>query len=171
MKKFLSILAIVILALNPTSASAAAKSAGDPCKKSGYTVISQINTNKSVKLTCTKVGKKFVYKQTETIYKVKTLLTISQVWKGNKVELSLLDSAGENCGPKVWEVGHECQGFYIGWRSNFDDNNRVVDYSSDVVTIISGLQPGDAGAFQLMYQENIDATPLVVKEFIFSFDY
>jgi hypothetical protein len=105
---------------------------------------------------------------------VNTLLSISQRWVGNSVSLSILDSEGVSC--DSLEPSEECQGFYIGWRANFNDDDRIVEYGvgPNAETIISELQIGDEGAFLLMYQEvpgSEDSTPNVIKEFPFSFGY
>ena len=105
---------------------------------------------------------------------VRTLLTISQKWVGNSVALSILDSDGVSC--DSFEPSEECKGFYIGWRANFNDEDRVVEYGADpnTETIISGLQVGDEGVFLLMYQDvlgSADSTPGAIKEFPFSYGY
>lgn len=65
------------------------------------------------------------------------------------VDLSVVDANGVSCENSS---NPDCTGYYIGWRMNFNDQDRTVDYSGPK-TRISGLQPGDSGAFQLMYQE------------------
>jgi hypothetical protein len=107
----------------------------------------------------------------EPAVEVTTLLKISQVWRGNSVSLSILDSNGQSCEAQV--QSQECQGFYIGWRANFNDSDRVVEYGFPE-TVISDLQVGDQGAFLLMYQEVPGpggSDPIVVKEFPFSYNY
>ena len=103
---------------------------------------------------------------------VNTLLSISQRWVGNSVALSILDSAGVSCDSP--EPSEECQGFYIGWRANFNDEDRNVEYTLNRETIISDLQIGDEGEFLLMYQEvpgSEDSISNVIKEFSFSYGY
>ena len=103
---------------------------------------------------------------------VSSLLSISQIWVGNSVSLSILDSNGVSCDSP--EQSEECQGFYIGWRANFNDEDRNVEYTLNRETIISDLQIGDEGAFLLMYQDDLgsqDSVPQVIKEFPFSYGY
>jgi len=106
----------------------------------------------------------------EPVIQVPTLLIISQVWQGNSVSLSLLDSEGKSCDAEV--QSEECQGFYIGWQTNFSDDNRTVEYDFRE-TKISDLEVGDEGVFLLMYQEASggEGPPVVVKEFPFSYTY
>jgi hypothetical protein len=103
---------------------------------------------------------------------IQTNLEITEEWNGNSVTLSLFDSEGNNCALDVTEVGSECYGFYIGWSANFNDDDRVVDYSNVETTTISELQVGDSGNFQLMYQnpEDLNSPVSVVKEFPFSYN-
>ena len=65
---------------------------------------------------------------------IQTNLEINQEWDGNSVTLSLFDSKGNNCSADMRTVGSECYGFYIGWSANFDDADRVVDYSKAETT-------------------------------------
>jgi len=99
-------------------------------------------------------------------------LEITQEWNGNSVTLSLFDSKGNNCAIDVRTVGSECYGFYIGWEANFDDADRVVDYSKTETTTISELEVGDSGNFLLMYQDPNDSNSPVyrVNEFPFAYN-
>lgn len=74
--------------------------------------------------------------------------------KVESVEITVKDKSGAEC---VAFVNPDCTGYYIGWRMNFDDSDRQVNY--DGTTRISGLQSGDSGYFQLMYEE----TPQIVS--------
>ena len=65
------------------------------------------------------------------------------------VDVSVVDANGVACENSV---NPDCTGYYLGWRMSFNDDDRTIDYSGPK-TRISGLQPGDSGAFQLMYQE------------------
>lgn len=103
---------------------------------------------------------------------IETNLEITQEWNGSSVVLSLFDSEGTNCAVNQGTVGSECYGFYIGWAANFDDANRVVDYSKIETTTISELEVGDSGNFLLMYQDPADSSSEVsaVKDFPFSYN-
>ena len=103
---------------------------------------------------------------------IQTNLEINQEWDGNSVTLSLFDSKGNNCAVDVRTVGSECYGFYIGWSANFDDADRVVDYSKAETTTISELEVGDSGNFRLVYQdpEDPNSQPSVAKEFPFAYN-
>ena len=103
---------------------------------------------------------------------IQTNLEITQEWDGNSVTLSLFDSKGNNCAVDVRTVGSECYGFYIGWSANFDDADRVVDYSKAETTTISELEVGDSGNFRLVYQdpEDPNSQPSVAKEFPFAYN-
>lgn len=176
MKKFLTIFATFALIFSSTSFVAQAASparSGADCKKANAsaTVQNQNVTNQSTTYKCVKVGKKLVWNKGVVNYKVKTLLTVSQVWSGSKVTLSILDSNGVACDSSA--VASECTGFYLGWKANFDDSKRTVTYGKDS-TSISELQVGDQGSFQLMWQEKQGADgsmPIVVKNFPFSYNY
>jgi hypothetical protein len=102
---------------------------------------------------------------------IETDLEITQEWNGNSVALSLFDSEGNDCAVNEATVGSECYGFYIGWAANFDDADRVVDYSKIGVTTISELEVGDSGNFLLMYQDPADSNSEVsaVKDFPFEY--
>ena len=102
---------------------------------------------------------------------IQTDLEITQEWNGNSVAVSLFDSEGNNCAVNQATVGSECYGFYIGWSANFDDADRVVDYSKSEVTTISELVAGDSGNFLLMYQDPADSSSEVsaVKDFPFEY--
>jgi hypothetical protein len=108
----------------------------------------------------------------EVAVTIQTNLEITQEWNGNSVTLSLFDSKGNNCAVDTRTVGSECYGFYIGWSANFNDADRVVDYSKTETTTISELEVGDSGNFQLMYQdpEDQNSQVFVVKEFPFSYN-
>ena len=103
---------------------------------------------------------------------IQTNLEITQEWDGNSVTLSLFDSKGNNCAADMRTVGSECYGFYIGWSANFDDADRVVDYSKAETTTISELEVGDSGNFRLVYQdpEDPNSQPSVAKEFPFAYN-
>ena len=102
---------------------------------------------------------------------IETNLEITQEWNGNSVALSLFDSEGNDCAVNFATVGSECYGFYIGWSANFDDADRVVDYSKIEKTTISELEVGDSGNFLLMYQDPADSNSEVsaVKDFPFEY--
>ena len=164
------ILAIACLVPATTAVAKTAKTGG-PCVTAGQkvTVYDKILPNRGKTYTCkkTKSGLKFG-PAVETV-KIKSLLTISQVWKGNTVSLSILDAQGNSCEVST-NTSPECKGFYLGWRANFKDEDKTIVYG-ELETVISGLNIGDRGAFRLMYQENQNATPVVVKEFPFYYDY
>ena len=103
---------------------------------------------------------------------IETDLEITQEWNGNSVALSLFDSEGNDCAVNEATVGSECYGFYIGWSANFDDADRVVDYSKIGKTTISELEVGDSGNFLLMYQDPADSSSEVsaVKDFPFTYN-
>jgi len=103
---------------------------------------------------------------------IETNLEITQEWNGNSVVVSLFDSEGNNCAVDQGTVGSECYGFYIGWAANFDDADRVVDYSKIETTTISELEVGDSGNFLLMYQDPADSSSEVsaVKDFPFQYN-
>ncbi len=102
---------------------------------------------------------------------IETDLEITQEWNENSVALSLFDSEGNDCAVNLATVGSECYGFYIGWSANFDDADRVVDYSKIEKTTISELEVGDSGNFLLMYQDPADSNSEVsaVKDFPFEY--
>ena len=172
MKKTFAIVAVIAAIFASTSfvaqAATPAKSGAD-CKKVNTSAVvqNQIVTNQSTTFKCVKVGKKMVWNAGVVSYKVKTLLTVSQVWTGSKVTLSILDSNGVACESSA--VASECSGFYLGWSANFDDANRTVSYGES--TSISGMQIGDKGSFQLKWQEKVDSIPIIVKTFPFSYNY
>jgi hypothetical protein len=61
----------------------------------------------------------------------------------------------------------------MGWRTNFKDPDRTVEYLEGK-TVISGMKMGDSGVFELKYQDESDPkfkTPLIVKEFPFNYGY
>jgi hypothetical protein len=172
MKKTFAIVAVIAAIFASTTfvaqAATPARSGAD-CKKVNTlaTVQNQNVTNQSTTFKCVKVGKKMVWNAGVVNYKVKTLLTVSQVWTGSKVTLSILDSNGVACESSA--VASECSGFYLGWSANFDDANRTVSYGES--TSISGMQIGDKGSFQLKWQEKADSMPIIVKTFPFSYNY
>ena len=164
-------LLIVISVLVPVStAMASTAKSGGPCAQAGQkvTVYDKKVPNRGKTFTCVKSKNGLKFGPAVTAVKIKSLLAISQVWKGNSVSLSLLDSQGKSCDSAT--KSSECTGFYIGWRASFNDSDRTVTYGQ-IDTVISGLKVGDQGAFQLMYQESQNATPIVVKEFPFSYNY
>ena len=65
-----------------------------------------------------------------------------------------------------------CRGYYLGWSSNFNDNNRRIIYSSAAngyKDIIANMVAGDAGDLLVMYQANQNAYPQTVARYPFSF--
>ena len=176
MKKILTVIAAFALIFAGTTGVAQAATpakSGAECKKvnTSATVPNLSVTNQSTTFKCVKVGKKLVWNKGVVNYKVKTLLTVSQVWAGSKVTLSILDSNGVSCDSSA--VASECSGFYLGWNANFNDSTRTISYG-DKTTSISGMQIGDKGSFQLMWQEKSgpDGTmPVVVKNFPFNYNY
>lgn len=65
-----------------------------------------------------------------------------------------------------------CRGYYLGWNSNFNDNNRRIIYSSSsngYKDIIANLVSGDAGDLLVMHQANQNAYPQIVARYPFSF--
>jgi len=176
MKKTFTIFAVFALIFSSTSFASQAATparAGADCKKVNVsaTVKNQNVTNQSTTFKCVKVGKKLVWNKGVVNYQVKTLLTVSQVWAGSKVTLSILDSNGVACDSNA--VASECSGFYLGWDANFNDSDRVVTYDYET-TSISGLQIGDKGNFKLVWQEKPGADgsmPIVVKNFPFNYNY
>jgi hypothetical protein len=163
--------ALLISSAVPAQAATPA-AAGAPCKTKNATSVvnSKVNTVTSTKFKCVTSGKKLVWDKGVVTIAVKTTLSISQVWTGNSVSLSIRDSKGALC--DTYAVGTECYGFYIGWRSNFQDSARTVK-SDNAESTISGLQLGDKGDFLLMYQSTPGSSvmPLVVKNFPFNYDY
>ena len=176
MKKVLTAVAIATALLVSSAVPAQAATpvaAGAACKTKNATSVvkSKVNSVSSTKFKCVTAGKKLVWDKGVVTVAVKSALSISQVWAGSTVTLSLRDSQGKFCDSNA--VGTECYGFYIGWRSNFQDEARTVKYGMDE-TVISGLQFGDKGDFLLMYQSTPGSStvaPLVVKNFPFNYDY
>ena len=65
-----------------------------------------------------------------------------------------------------------CRGYYLGWSSNFNDNNRRIIYSSSsngYKDIIANLVSGDAGDLLVMHQANQGASPQIVARYPFAF--
>ena len=65
-----------------------------------------------------------------------------------------------------------CRGYYLGWNSNFNDNNRRIIYSNSsngYKDIIANLDAGDAGNLLVMYQANQNAVPQIAARYPFSF--
>lgn len=175
MKKVLAISAILLMLMGGSTAATAATTskAGVACKTVGATVTIYANTqvNKGLTYTCTKSGNKTAFDKGTPAYRVRTTLNLSQTWQGNSVSLSILDSSGKVC--DTLAVGTECSGFYIGWRSNFNDSTKNI-VSANATSSIGGFNLGDKGAFLLMYQQVTGpngTTPIVVKEYPFDFDY
>lgn len=175
MKKVLTavVIATALLVSSAVPAQAATPVAsGAACKTKNATSVvkSKVNTVTSTKFKCVTSGKKLVWDKGVVTIAVKSALSISQVWSGNSVALSIRDSKGALC--DTYAVGTECYGFYIGWRSNFNDADRTIK-SDNTESTISGLQLGDKGDFLLMYQSSpgSSAVPLVVKNFPFNYDY
>lgn len=132
------------------------------------------NQNKGKEYTCKKIRGKLRFSKGVEVFQVESLLTVSQVWRGSSVTLSLLATDGTSCTDSSAQGAGECGGFYIGWEANFDDATRSVTYSADgTETTIAGLQRGDRGSFHLMYDLSTDddVVPLVVKRFPFAYDY
>lgn len=177
MKKIAIIVSLLLLGTPLSGAHAAqAVKSGATCKTVGSktTVAPTTWSNKSVVYTCALVKGKKIYGPGVAVYKISSLLTVSQQWEGNKVTLTLIDSKGNNCDLQVNQVaGSECFHFYMGWRTNFNDAERTVEYLEGK-TVISGMKIGDSGVFELKYQDESDPkfkTPLIVKEFSFSYGY
>ena len=176
MKKTLATFALLALisVAAPSPAMAANPKVGAKCTTVGETktVYANAAVNKGKTYTCTTKNKRTVWASPVVAVRVQSKLSISQLWKGNTVVLSLLDSAGNDCSLDANQIaGAECKGFYIGWKSNFKDEERTVDYSKVETTTISGLQLGDKGEFLLMYQETPTSNPVVVKGFPFNYSY
>jgi hypothetical protein len=176
MKKAFATISVTVALLSALALPAQAATpvaAGATCKTNAAVSVvkNKVITNQSTTFTCKKVGKKLLWDKGVVNLKVKTLLSVSQVWSGSSVALSLLNSKGALCQTLV--VGDECYGFYLGWSANFEDSSRTITSANETSTI-AGLQPGDRGAFQLMYQENPGpngSAPIVVKQFPFNYDY
>lgn len=176
MRKALAAAAIAAALLISSAVPAQAATpvaAGAACKTKNATSVvkSKVNSVTSTKFKCVTSGKKLVWDKGVVTIAVKTTLSISQVWTGNSVSLSIRDSKGALCDTHA--VDTECYGFYIGWRSNFQDSERTVK-SDNTESAISGLQLGDKGDFLLMYQSSPGSSsvmPLVVKNFPFNYDY
>lgn len=166
----LALLILVSVLLPASTSMASTAKPGGPCAKAGQkvTVYDKKMPNRGKSYTCVKSKDGLQFGPAVAAVKIKSLLVISQVWKGNSVSLSLLDSQGKSCESAA--KSSECTGFYIGWRASFNDNDRTVTYGQ-TDTIIAGLKVGDQGSFQLMYQESENSTPIVVKEFPFSYNY
>jgi hypothetical protein len=65
-----------------------------------------------------------------------------------------------------------CRGYYLGWNSNFNDNNRRIIYSNSsngYKDIIANLVAGDAGNLLVMYQASQSASPQIAARYPFSF--
>jgi|GEM_PF-3821475 len=175
LKKSSAVLTLVgatALSLTSVPASAAsAPAAGATCSAiSASSVVSSPTENKILTYTCVKSGKKKVWGTAKVSYQITTTLNLSQVWKGNSVALSLVDSSGHQC---LQVIGSEpadsqCFGFYLGWQSNWNDKARTISY--DTVTKIAGLQPGDQGNFYIAYQAMRDSPHFIVKLFPFSYN-
>ena len=122
--------------------------------------------------TCRMVNGKLRYSKGAPVAKISTQLVVSQVWRGNQVTLSILNSDGVSCTDAAAQAEVECQYFYLGWSANFLDSDRTVSYSEDGIhTIISGLQIGDTGWFEVMYDNPDDSEiPFWVKRFRFTYE-
>lgn len=164
------VLAIACLVPATTAVAKTAKTGG-ACATAGQkvTVYDKVLPNRGKTYTCVKSKSGLRFGPAVETAKIKSLLTISQIWRGNSVKLSILDAQGNSCEVKT-NTSPECKGFYLGWRANFKDEDKTIVYN-DLETTISGLMVGDRGAFRLMYQENQSAMPIVVKEFPFYYDY
>jgi hypothetical protein len=179
MKKSLVLVTTTALVVAMVASSAPAQAAGNPkigakCATAGETktVYASKTSNKGKTFTCVAKNKKNVWSKPVDTLRVQTKISVSQVWTGNKVTLSVLDSAGNNCALDAQQVaGAECKGFYLGWKASFNDADRTVDYSVVETTTISNLQLGDKGQFLLMYQVTADSQPVVIKSFPFSYSY
>lgn len=176
MKKTIAAIALaaaISLTANLPAIAATPKS-GAKCTSVGQsqTVYTNDSVNKGKTFTCVTKKKAKVWSSPTVAVRIQSKLSVSQVWKGSTVVLSLLDSSGNDCSASTNQVaGADCKGFYIGWKSNFNDKDRTVDYSKIETTTISNLQLGDKGEFLLMYQATPDATPIAVKGFPFNYSY
>ena len=175
LKKSLAALLLIgasVLPLSSVTVSAAtAPAKGATCRTIGVSsVVSSPTENKILTYTCVKSGTKKIWGAAKVSYQVTTALNLSQVWTGNSVALSLVDSSGHQCVQVIPNdpVGSQCFGFYIGWLSNWNDPSRTITYG--VVTKIAGLQPGDQGNFYIAYQATQNSPHFIVKLFPFSYN-
>ena len=175
LKKSLALLLLIGASALPLSSipasAAAAPATGAACLTIGASsVVSSPTENKILTYSCVKSGKKKVWGVAKVSYQITTALNLSQVWTGNSVALSLVDSSGHQCIQSSGSepVGSQCSGFYIGWQSNWNDSSRTITYG--VVTKIAGLQPGDQGNFYIAYQATQSSPHFIVKLFPFSYN-
>lgn len=146
---------------------------GKTCATEGLQVRKKFAKKDQDKLfTCSMVNGKLRYGKGVPVNKVSTQLVVSQVWRGNQVTLSILNSDGVSCTEESAQAEEECKYFYLGWTANFTDNNRTVTYDDDGIhTIISDLQIGDAGWFEIVYDNPDDSEiPFWVKRFRFTYE-
>ena len=97
-------------------------------------------------------------------------LQLTQKWDGNSVTVVLTDSKGQNCIGLSALQGEECFGFYFGWSANFQDEDRSITYDSAHRQILSKLEVGDQGNFQLLYQESDNSENYLVREEPFAYN-
>jgi len=178
--KVIGIVFIFVLSFLPISFGAASASTapvkGGACSTIGKVSVvkgaSSWDANKVLTFTCIKSGSKKIWNAPKISYQVKTTLNLSQVWAGNSVTLSLVDSNGHECTtPDRPPVVDTCVGFYIGWRTNWKDENRTIHDNQFTQTVqISGLVSGDKGDFYIVYQAKLTDTPIVVKLFPFTYN-
>ena len=167
----------IVLSGTPTLGAASSNSVKPGARCNELNAVERVfkpNQNKGKEYTCKKIRGKLRFSKGVEVFQVESLLTVSQVWQGNSVTLSLLATDGTSCTDPYAQGAGECGGFYIGWEANFDDTARSVTYSADgTETTIAGLQRGDRGSFHLMYDLSTDdeVVPLVVKRFPFAYDY
>lgn len=169
----------ITAALTAAPAHASERAAGQKCTKAGATVrvIPVAGGNDYTDLRCARVGKGTAaalrWKRVRDGKFVSSLLNVTQIWKGNSVQLFIYDAQGRECfSDEAKVVGQECAGFYLGWAANFKDDDRTITYGPEGIgTTISGLKPGDQGHFQLKYQEpgNEKAPIIIVKRFPFRY--
>jgi len=153
---------------------------GQACKVAGKTVtfFSDEYANKGKIYTCRIIGGKLKYGKPVVTYRFKTLLTISEVWRGSQVTLSLLNSDGISCTRAETQTVGECKNFYIGWEANWQgtcscDDAVLVSYADEDLTVISGIPVGAKGSWYIAHHDSSDPSdvPIIVKRFAFKYDY
>ena len=168
-----SIYLFAAMGFTPESAAAAQQvRRGQSCQTVGEQVtVYAPGANKGKTYTCRMSNGKLKYGKPEVSYRIRSLLTISQVWQGNRVTLSLLNSSGVSCTQAAAQAESECKNFYIGWESTFESGSFSVTYPDENLTVLSGFPQGSHGYFHLMYEDPANPGPLVVKRFPFTYDY